>query len=118
ILEGAAPHEGRGLTSFYVAFDLIVLAFVAVQLLALLRLVRGPLTLARPATAGQTLSLLRQTAPLVWEVGLGLLLLIGWPAITGMGWRGSWMSFPDLTLVLLVVAGLWLATAIVRVLRL
>jgi CubicO group peptidase (beta-lactamase class C family) len=118
LLNGQAPPEGTSLARFYVFFDLIVLAILAVQVWALVRLLRRPLCLVRPRSLGDTVRLGRGIVPLVWEVGLGLLLLVGWPATTGMGWRGSWMSFPDLTLVLLAVAGLWLTTGAVRLLRL
>jgi hypothetical protein len=118
MLNGQVPPEGISMTRFYVVFDLIVLAIVAIQLWALIRLVRQPLALAFPPRGPrQVLVFARRTVPLTWEFGLSLLLLIGWPTTTGMGWRGSWMAFPDLTLVLAIVGSLWLATGVVRTLR-
>ncbi|HMM43764.1 MAG TPA: serine hydrolase domain-containing protein, partial [Thermomicrobiales bacterium] len=118
ILTGNEPPTGMSLTRFYVVFDLIVLAIVGIQTWALARLLRRPATPPRrPRSLGEGWALARQTVPLAWEVGLGSLILLGYPALTGISWRGSFTAAPDLVIVLLVVNGLWLVTGITRIVR-
>jgi CubicO group peptidase (beta-lactamase class C family) len=114
LLGGADAPSGRSLTTFYAGFTVIALAIIIIQLLALIRLLRRHLL---PATGRQSGSAWRSASriiPLIWEFGLGLAILLGWPVLTQLGWRGSWMSFPDLTIVLIVIATLWLITGLVR----
>jgi CubicO group peptidase (beta-lactamase class C family) len=112
ILNGEAPPTGVGLTRFYVYFDIILLAIVAVQIWALTRLLRRRLT---PRSMPQTVLI---AAPLVWEVGLGLGLLLGYQTLLGMSLRGSFLAFPDLSTALLTIGALWLITGLARILRL
>jgi hypothetical protein len=119
LLNGAGPPTGISLTRFYVFFDAIVLAILTVQLWALYRLLRRPV--ARPLSVHgwrPMLSAAHGTVPLVWEFGLGLGVLGGYSALLGMSIKGSFLAFPDLTIVLLAVAALWLMTGIVRLVRL
>jgi hypothetical protein len=111
LLTGHPAPAGMSLTRVYVIFDLIVVAVVALQVLALARLLLRPVPRER-------LALARYTTPLVWEFGLSLLMLIGYPMLTGVGWRANFTSTPDLVLVLVIVASLWLATGLVRAGRL
>ena len=53
--------------------------------------------------------------PLVWEFGLALALLFGYPLLTGVGWRANFTATPDIVLVLLTVSLLWLVTGAGRV---
>jgi len=105
LLDGEAPPEGMSLSRFYLVFDLVAVAIVALQVAALARLALRPL-------AGRAIAV-----PLLWEVMLVAGILIGVPALTGMSWPGWFQSVPDLTIVLLAIAGLWLLTAIVRTWR-
>jgi hypothetical protein len=119
LLEGTQPPTGPSLTRFYAVFAAIVLAVLAVQVWALVRLVRRPLAFGPSRRGvGAALGLTRRTVPLLWELGLGLGVLLGYSALLGMTLRGSFLAFPDLTLVLLAVAALWLATGIARAGRL
>jgi hypothetical protein len=118
ILNGEEPPAGLSLARFYLYFDLIVAALLSIQVWALVRLARRPMRPARMGGLMHGFGVARRTVPLLWEIGLALVLLVGWPASTGMGWRGSWLAFPDLTLVLVTVALLWLATGALRLLRL
>jgi hypothetical protein len=104
LLDGQSPPTGSSLTRFYLVFNAIVAAIVALQLLALWRLARRPTPSLR----------VRALLPLVWEFALPALILLGVPGATGMSWRAAFMSMPDLTLVLLVIAGLWLITGLLR----
>ena len=105
LLDGEAPPEGMSLSRFYLVFDLVAVAIVGLQVAALARLALRPL-------AGRAIAV-----PLLWEVMLVAGILIGVPALTGMSWPGWFQSVPDLTIVLLAIAGLWLLTAIVRTWR-
>ena len=118
LLAGETPPAGVSLARFYLIFDLAVLAVVAVQVGALLRLLRQPLTITVPSPGlKHHLTVAARLGPLLWEVGLGVAIVLGVPLITGMSWQGNFLSAPDLTLVLLLVAALWLVTAIARTIR-
>jgi hypothetical protein len=56
--------------------------------------------------------------PLLWELGVSLVILLGYPGASGMTWDQSLRALPDLTLVLLAIAGLWLVTGVMRSVRL
>jgi hypothetical protein len=108
VVEGQEPPTGMSLGRFYLWFDLAVIAIVATQAAALIRLLRRPAGWFRFGSA---------LAPLAWELGLGVALLLGYPALVGFGWMGSMASMPDVTITLLLVATLWLATGLVRIAR-
>lgn len=108
LLTGHEPPTGLSLTTFYAIFDSVVIAFVAIQLFALILLIR------RPVRRRGLFARVRYTLPLLWEFGLGLLILFGYPALTGIGWRANFTSTPDLVVVLVIVANLWLVTGLLR----
>lgn len=112
MLAGEDAPSGTSLTRFYLFFNIIAIGIVAVQVAALVRLAMRQ----RPALTG-VLRRARYTVPLVWELGLSLLLLLGLPLLLGVGWGVSFSAMPDLTLVVAIVATLWLATGLVRVVR-
>lgn len=119
LLAGDPAPEGGSLTQFYIGFDLVVLAILAVQVWALVRLIRRPMPIALPLHGlKQGVSFATRTVPLLWEIVLGLGVLAGYPALTGISWSATMMSVPDLTIVLLLVGGLWLVTGVVRSFRL
>ncbi len=112
LLSGDQPPAGSSITRFYAVFNTVVLAFVALQVLSLVRLVR------KQIGDVEGFGMVRFVTPLIWEIGLGVLILAGWPLVIQTGWRGSWMSFPDLTIVLIVVAVIFLGTALIRMRKL
>lgn len=119
ILSGNEPPTGTSLSRFYTVFDLIVLVIVATQILALARLLRRTsISPRRPHSPRDGWAFARRTVPLAWEIGLGSLILLGYPALTGISWRGNFSATPDLVIVLLLVGGLWLATGITRIVSL
>lgn len=119
LLTGHEPPTGLGLTRFYVFFDLIVLGIVAVLVWRLLQLYRRPLTVNfRPRSLRNLMHVLQSTVPLLWEFGLSLVILFGYPTLAGLGWQGAFWAVPDLSLVLLALAGLWLLTGMLRVYKL
>jgi len=108
ILRGQEPPSGTGMARFFLVFDAIVTALVALQVWSLLRLAQRPAVL--PGMLGY--------APLAWELGLATALLLGVPKVLAMSWRDAYSSIPDLTLVLLTLPLLWLATGFLRVVKL
>jgi hypothetical protein len=108
LLTGHEPPTGLSLSRFYVVFDLIVLTIIALQVWRLIVIAR------RAETPHRGWRLTGYIAPFVWEFGLSLLLLIGYPATTGVGWSANLNAVPDLTLVALAVATLWILTGATR----
>jgi CubicO group peptidase (beta-lactamase class C family) len=114
VLRGELPPTGVGVTRFFIVFNTLVAAGLAVQVWSLQRVARRP---------GQPLAWrgkgARFLAPLLWEVGLGATLLLAFPALAGgLGWRATFSFVPDLSLVVVVVASLWLLTGCARIFRL
>ena len=118
LMLGRQPTAGMSLERFYVIFDLLVLAVIAVQIWSVVRLLRHRLRLEpQLQSVSRPLRLMSVTVPLIWEVGLGALLLAT-PELLKIGWRAAWLWMPDLSLVLLVVGTLSLMTGAVRLSRL
>jgi CubicO group peptidase (beta-lactamase class C family) len=114
ILTGDEPAT-TSLSRFYLTFTLVVAVVIAIQIVSLVRLVRQSMTNGDASLAGwNQRSWARKFVPLVWEFGLPLLVLMT-PGVLGMSWRSVFLWLPDLGVVLLAVATLWLVTGIVRV---
>jgi hypothetical protein len=113
ILRGEKPPSGFSIAQFFVVFDAIVLIVLTTQVWSFIRLLRREL----PAMGGLPGGA-KYTVPLVWELRLSLYILVTFPASLHATWGQSFREFPDLTLVLLVVTALWLATGVIRVGRL
>lgn len=110
LLRDADPPTGVGATRFFIVFDTLVALAVVAQAWAFVRAARR-----RPAPSAPSL---RTAAPLIWELVVAPLLLIGYPAVMGgLGWGPAFAVVPDLSLTVLVVASLAVATGLVRVLR-
>jgi hypothetical protein len=101
-----------GITRFFLVFDAIVVAILALQLWSLVRVARRPVTLARNFRD------LPAVLPLLWELGGGLFLLLAFPGMAGTDWSGALSFVPDLAGVVLAVALLWVATGAARLARL
>jgi hypothetical protein len=100
------------MTRFYILYDAVVVAVLAAQVWSLIRVAsRSP-----QLTGGW--SLFGSLAPLTWELGVSLLVLVLYPASLGVSWPTSIQFVPDLSLVLLVVSLIWLLTGLLRVGRL
>ncbi len=111
ILRDTDPPTGIGTARFFIVFDTLVALAVIAQAWTLVRVAQR----RRPRTR----SILRQVAPLAWELALAPLVLIGYPAVTGgLGWSAAFAFVPDLSLVVVAVAGLAVLTGLTRVLRL
>lgn len=112
ILRGEEPPSGIGLTRFYILFDAVVVAILAVQVWSLVRVARR-----RPSLTGG-LPLALGVAPLFWEVLLSLFVISTPQALLGMSWPATFRAMPDVALMLVTVSALWLLTGTVRIGRL
>lgn len=113
ILRGESPPSSIGVTRFFIIFDTLVAIILAVQVWSLVRVIRH--ARARPGLDAATA---RDLMPLIWEIGVATVLLLAYPAATGgLGWRATFTFVPDLTVVIAVISGLWLATGAVRISR-
>jgi hypothetical protein len=112
VLRGERPPAGLGLDRFYVLFDSIVLAVLAVQVWSLARVT------IRPQSVKGARGWLAATLPLLWEFGIAGYLLLVLPSAMGMTWQAGLTAIPDLMRVILVVAIIWVLTGITRVTRL
>jgi hypothetical protein len=101
-----------GLDRFYVLFDAVVLAIIALQIWSLSRVA------TRPVSAVGVGRWLAATAPLLWEFGVAGYLLLALPASMGMTWEAGLTAIPDLMRVVLVVAVIWVFTGVIRLTRL
>lgn len=111
ILRDTEPPTGTGTARFFIVFDTLVVLAVVAQAWTLARVIRGRRHRTQPMR--------RRVAPLGWELIVAPLLLVGYPAATGgLGWRAAFDFIPDLSLIVLVVAGLAVLTGLARVLRL
>jgi CubicO group peptidase (beta-lactamase class C family) len=113
VLRGETPPSGISITRFFIIFDALVALVIALQVWSLLRVSRreAPRLRRDRRTLGAIL-------PLTWELGLAALILIAFPSVIGFGWEANLFFVPDLTLFVLAVSLLWLATGSVRVGRL
>jgi hypothetical protein len=98
---------------FFLAFDAAVLVILAVQGWSLVRVARR-----RPRRSRRVPPVILAVGPLLWELGAGLAILLGFPGLSGMTWEQSLRAMPDLTLVLLALSGRWLVTGVARSARL
>lgn len=111
LLRGTDPPTGMAPTRFFIVFSTVLALIVALQLWTLARVVRRPREYMRPT--------LRRSAPLLGELVVAPLVLLAYPAVTGgLGYPAALESVPDLTLAVLIVAGLEVAIGIVRMTRL
>ncbi len=107
LLKGGPPIEGRGSTPFFIVLTTLVLALVTAQVWRLARLVRDGIS--------STARTRRAAIPLFWELGLAGAVLLYYPALlVGLGWAATFAFLPDLSLAVLVVAGLAFLTGVVR----
>ncbi len=107
LLRDADPPTGISATRFFIVYGTLVSLAVVSQAWTLIRVVRR-----RRATSSSTLC---RTAPLVWELIAAPLILIGYPVIIGgLGWSTAFEFVPDLSLSVLVIAGLAVLTGLAR----
>jgi CubicO group peptidase (beta-lactamase class C family) len=107
ILRNTDPPTGTGSARFFIVFDTIIALIVVAQAWTLTRIATRP--------RSQVRFTLRQSAPLIWELIIAPLMLIGYPAVAGgLGWRVAFSFVPDLTLTVLAIGGLAVLTGVVR----
>lgn len=108
LLLGEEPEAGVSLARFYAVFDTVVVLALAAVVWPLVRMVRRrdrALSLRR-----RLLGIGRGTA----ELALGALLIAA-PLLTGQGYAGAILWWPDLAVVLLVIGGLLALTGAARI---
>jgi len=111
LLRDADLPTGISATRFFIVYNTLVSLAVVSQAWTFTRVVRR-----RRATPPSTLM---RTAPLAWELIAAPLLLIGYPMIIGgLGWSTAFEFVPDLSLTVLVIAGLAVLTGLARTRRL
>lgn len=101
------PPAGQGPAAVFFVLATLVAASAVAQTWHLVRLVRHGLPRGLRST--------RAAVPLLWEVGVAAAVLWLYPALLGgLGWSATSWFLPDLTLSVVVLAGLTLATGVVR----
>ena len=111
LLRDSDPPTGISATRFFIIFDTLVALAILGQTWILIGVSRRRLAPSTPT--------LRTTAPLAWELFAAPLILIGYPSILGgLGWGAAFAIVPDLSLTVLVIAGLAVVTGLARALRL
>ncbi len=109
ILRDTGPPTGVHTARFFIVVATVVGMAVVAQAWVLVNVIRE----RKPARHG-----LSRAAPLVWELGVAPLVLVAYPVVVGgFGWATAIDFIPDLSLSVLVVAGLAVLTGIVRVVR-
>jgi CubicO group peptidase (beta-lactamase class C family) len=101
------PVEGTSLKTFYVYFDLVVLLLFALAVYGLFRAARALRRHAPPRHRAKAFGGIAARA------AAGGLLLAA-PPLLAVGWSGAFLWSPDLALVALVLGGLLVVTALVR----
>ena len=111
ILRDSQAPTGTDPTRFYIVFSTVVALIVALQVWTLARVLRRPRADMRPT--------FRRRAPLLGELVVAPLVLLAYPAVTGgLGYPAALEFLPDLTLTVLIVAGLEILIGITRAVRL
>jgi CubicO group peptidase (beta-lactamase class C family) len=114
LLAGAVPEQSTSLASMYLWVDVFSLLLVSALAWSLIRRLRRPLTDGN-TWLGQT----RRLGPLVWEIGLPILLLAGFPQLFEVrSWTHVLTYTPDLGSLVILAALLWFATGVTRFFKL
>jgi CubicO group peptidase (beta-lactamase class C family) len=101
---------GLSLSAFYLLVESILALISLCALLSILRLHHWILQFA----LHPRYRILRASGRLFWELVIPLLLLLGIPTLTGVGWFGFFYFQPDITVWLLLNCMLMLITGITR----
>jgi CubicO group peptidase (beta-lactamase class C family) len=119
LLAGDRGTTATRIPTLYVVFDMVVTVLIAVQIWSLVRLVRRRSRPELPLRGlSDALTQGRQwVLPLLWEVGVPVAIWVGLPYQADASWGVVLLFAPDLSTALLVVAGLFLLTGLVRVVK-
>ena len=114
LLAGRTPEQGTSLASMYLWIDLFCVVVIAALAWSLARRLRHPLT------AGDTwLQHATRVGPLMWEIGLPILLLAGFPRLFEVqSWTHVMTYTPDLGSLVVLATILWFATGLTRLVKL
>ncbi len=108
LLRGEDASGGTTTTQFYLMFNALAAAIVTIQVWSLIRMVRRS---GRPAGGWGWAA---ASLPFAWEFVVAGFLTWTFAHAPG-GWAGSFLSLPDITVVVAVVTGTWIATGLTRV---
>ena len=107
ILRDQTPPTGPGSARFFIVFTTVAAAVIAAQIITLIRLLRHRIA--------SNQSTWRASVPLIGQLGLGGLVLLAYPTVTGgLGWSTTAAFVPDLTLTIAVIGGLAVITGAIR----
>jgi CubicO group peptidase (beta-lactamase class C family) len=117
LVAGDQGTTETGIGTVYLLFDLVVMIVIAVQVWSLVRLLRRR---SRPELPLRGLSHglgqgRQWVLPLLWEIGVPVAIWLGLPYQADASWGVMLLFAPDLSAALLVAAGLFLLTGLVRV---
>jgi hypothetical protein len=114
LLAGATPDQGTSLPSMYLWIDAVAGALVLLLTLSFIRRLRRPVRRGDDWLQGA-----RNVGPLVWELGLPMILLPGFPQVFEVhSWRHVMTYTPDLGALAMLVSVLWLGTGLTRAVKL
>ena len=107
ILRDQSPPTGAGSARWFIVYTTLVAAMAVGAAGTLASLVRSGLDPERGRT--------RQIVRAACEIGFGGLALLAYPSLTGgLGWSASFEFLPDLTLTVMILAGLTVISGAVR----
>jgi CubicO group peptidase (beta-lactamase class C family) len=114
LLAGDTPEQGTSLPSMYTWIDVIAAALAFVLMWSLARRVRHPVDRLASGLHGAL-----TVVPLAWELGLPVAMWLGFPRLYEVhSWTNIMTYTPDLGMVAIIAAAIWLLTGIVRIAQL
>ena len=114
LLAGGTAEDGTSLASMYVWVDILSALLIAALVWSLLRRMRHPI-----GEGATWLQRARRIGPLVWEIGLPILLLAGFPQLFEVhSWTHVMTYTPDLGTLVMLCGALWFATGVTRLIQL
>jgi hypothetical protein len=110
LLAGATPEQGTSLPSMYTWIDVIAAALAVVLTWSLVRRMRHPVD-----RLGSRLRTIFSALPLAWELGLPVAVWLGLPQLYEVhSWSHVMTYTPDLGMLAIFAAAIWLLTGTVR----
>ena len=119
LVAGGQAATGTGIGTTYLVFDFVVALILIVQGWLLLWLLRRHSRLELPLCG--PLHALDQSRrwilPLLWEIGIPVAIIVGVPQVAGASWGVMLLFTPDLSFSLIIITGLFLLMALVRLVK-
>jgi CubicO group peptidase (beta-lactamase class C family) len=117
LVAGDQRTTGTGIGFLYLVFDLIVIIVIALQFWSLVRLFRrrGHLELPLRGLSHAVGQGRQWVLPLLWEIGVPVVIWLGLPYQADASWGVLLLFAPDMSAAVLVIAGLFVLTGLVRI---